>query len=185
MNPTSIAQWYDLGECSEKGPMNTIGYSDFSLWDRLNLEEEDLWSPRRGQPEDNWKLYLRRDIEDLLNTRRPPTRALQEYRLTAESVFNFGLPDLTMLNLHSGRDRSQACKVIETALRLFEPRLTAVAVSTDPPDGLANDTDDEKSLLVAQFYVDALVLVGREKRRFRFRTEVQRDRARFVINETR
>ena len=165
-------------------PIDSGDHLDFTIWDRLNLTDEEMGSPKPPkQPEENWRNCLRRDLEDLLNARRPPVGALQEFPPTSESVFNFGLPDLTTLNLENPNDRNQACKAIESVLRCFEPRLSGVTVSTESGRQGGSSSADT-SMLVGQFYVSALVLVHGEKRRFRFRTEFQRDRRWFIVNQT-
>jgi type VI secretion system protein ImpF len=90
-----------------------------------NSREEML---TRAQSVRLLKAGLRRDLEWLLNTRRipdEPEAALQEIN---RSVYVFGLPDFTSFSLASHTDQSRLLRELQTVLRLFEPRLTAVKV---------------------------------------------------------
>ncbi len=74
------------------------------------------------------KQHLRRDLENLLNTRRRcrswPAN-LDELEL---SLVNYGIPDMTGSALGSAVGRDQFREDCEKVLRLFEPRFTKVAV---------------------------------------------------------
>ena len=74
------------------------------------------------------KAALRRDLEWLLNTRRTPEAVGSEFLEVEQSVFNYGLPDLTAINWQSSRDRSRLCRILEDALTVFEPRLRGVKI---------------------------------------------------------
>jgi len=75
------------------------------------------------------KAAVRRDMEWLLNSRRialPPDLALQELN---QSVYVYGLPDLSSVSLASYAEQDLLLKSIEKALRIFEPRLINVEVT--------------------------------------------------------
>ena len=59
----------------------------------------------RAQSVRQLKASLRRDLEWLLNTRRTPEAAGDEFQELERSLFNYGLPDLTSLSWESARDR--------------------------------------------------------------------------------
>lgn len=72
---------------------------------------------------------LRRDLEWLLNTRRvaiPPDETLKEVN---KSVYIFGLPDFTSYKLATPQDQTRLLRYIQTATKVFEPRLANVRVS--------------------------------------------------------
>ena len=71
---------------------------------------------------------MRRDLEWLLNTRRTPEAADEEFPEVAKSVYNYGLPDLNALNWESSRDRNAPGAHGEEALHIFEPRLRGIQV---------------------------------------------------------
>jgi len=90
-----------------------------------------------GEPEPrNWHESVRalknavlRDIEWLLNTRRIIDPAGEELPELYQSVFNYGLPDLTSLSTDSATARKQLLRHVEACIEQFEPRLSDVRVS--------------------------------------------------------
>ncbi|CAN5817435.1 N/A [soil metagenome] len=75
---------------------------------------------------------VRRDLEWLLNTRRTSEPAPSEYPELQNSVFHFGLPDLTSLSADSLETRHRLLREVEACIRAYEPRLTSVRVSAGP-----------------------------------------------------
>jgi type VI secretion system protein ImpF len=86
--------------------------------------------PTRAQSVRQLKASLRRDLEWLLNTRRTPDAVGSEFRELEQSLYNFGLPDVTSLSWDSNRDRTRLARMIEQTLATFEPRLRHVKVVT-------------------------------------------------------
>lgn len=84
--------------------------------------------PTRAQSVRRLKSSLRRDLEWLLNTRRTPEAVGREFRELEQSLFNYGVPDLTAINRESARDRARLSRIIEQTLAAFEPRLKKVKV---------------------------------------------------------
>ena len=84
----------------------------------------------RAQSVRQLKTSLRRDLEWLLNSRRTPEAVGSEFRELEQSLFNFGLPDVTSLSWDSVRDRNRLARMIEQTLATFEPRLRKVKVET-------------------------------------------------------
>jgi len=102
-----------------------------SVLERLIDREPKLQSepaPTRAQSVRQLKSSVRRDLEWLLNTRRTPEAAGNEFLETERSVFNYGLPDLTSMNWQSARDRTRLCRILEDAVTVFEPRLRGVRI---------------------------------------------------------
>ncbi|HEY7155828.1 MAG TPA: type VI secretion system baseplate subunit TssE [Gemmataceae bacterium] len=107
-----------------------------SVLDRLLDFEPD--STREAVPSPNQLLRdlkhsVRRDLENLLNTRVrlltwPPH--LQELK---QSLLNYGLPDFTSVNLSSSKEREDFCRVIQDIIVQLEPRLLKVSVSPLSP----------------------------------------------------
>jgi type VI secretion system protein ImpF len=84
--------------------------------------------PTRAQSVRQLKASLRRDLEWLLNTRRTPTPAGSEFGELEQSLYNFGLPDVTSLSWDSSRDRLRLTRMIEQTLATFEPRISRLKV---------------------------------------------------------
>jgi len=71
---------------------------------------------------------IRRDIEDLLNTRWRPTAWPAALDELDASLVNYGIPDFTGTNLGSPTSQEEFSRVIVEAIRRFEPRLRDVTV---------------------------------------------------------
>jgi type VI secretion system protein ImpF len=102
-----------------------------SVIERLIDREPKLDSeppPTRAQSVRQLKSSLRRDLEWLLNTRRTPEAVGAEFRELERSAFNYGLPELNALNWQSSRDRQRLCRMLESAVAIFEPRLKSVRI---------------------------------------------------------
>lgn len=73
---------------------------------------------------------IRRDLEDLLNTRQTNTgpRALQH------SIYAYGLPDLSTFSAVTEEQRMAIGKVLEKTVSSFEPRLRDITVELAPSE---------------------------------------------------
>jgi len=112
-----------------------------SILDRLVQQDATRTgsSARRGvQGLRELKESIRRDLEDLLNTRWrakswPPH--LEELEV---SLVNYGIPDFTGANLGSPDNQEEFRRIIQRVIQKFEPRFKSVSVkllkSADPLD---------------------------------------------------
>jgi type VI secretion system protein ImpF len=83
-----------------------------------------------------FKQSVRRDVEWLLNTRRIPEPAPESLTELRNSLYDYGLPDITSLSADSPEVRVQLARRIEEAITLFEPRLADVKITvTDTGEG--------------------------------------------------
>jgi type VI secretion system protein ImpF len=103
-----------------------------SVLDRLT--QIDDWPSTRAQSVRFFREALKRDLEWLLNTRKPPLPGLDSWPAARDTVINFGLPDITSLGLMSAADHRSLRLAIESCLRVFEPRLTDVHVTLESSD---------------------------------------------------
>jgi len=76
---------------------------------------------------------LRRDLEWLLNTRRTPEPAETTFQELHQSLFNYGLPDVTSLSHETFGDRTRLLQMVEQTIATFEPRLTHVKITPLEP----------------------------------------------------
>lgn len=102
-----------------------------SLLDRLidlepDREQEDPKSEAQVLRE--IQIAVRRDVEDLLNTRYRCAEWPPQYNGLEDSLINYGLPDFTAAGLNVVNDHTILTASIEDAIRRFEPRLTDVRV---------------------------------------------------------
>ena len=75
------------------------------------------------------KLSVRRDLENLLNTRRrclPPPDDLTELE---RSLVHYGLPDFTGKSMATAESREEFRRVLEEVIRDWEPRFQTVSVT--------------------------------------------------------
>jgi type VI secretion system protein ImpF len=123
-----------------------------SVLDRLIDEEPENTreAPRsRNQVLRDLRQSVRRDLEDLLNTRWrcvawPPN--LDELET---SLVNYGIPDFTGSMMNSPEDREDFRNIIEQTVRRFEPRFKTVRVEM-----LKNADRTDRTM---RFRIDALM----------------------------
>jgi type VI secretion system protein ImpF len=84
------------------------------------------------------KAALVRDIDWLLNTRRIAEPAPERLAELRESVYHYGLPDITSLSADNVETRRLLLRQVEDCLKLFEPRLSAVRVYEAEGEGNAS-----------------------------------------------
>lgn len=96
-----------------------------SVLDRLSNSED--WPTTRAHSVRLLREVLRRDMEWLLNTRRPPIPGLDGPE-SKRSVLNYGLVDTSSLSLASSLDRRRLQQAVQTCIADFEPRLQRVVV---------------------------------------------------------
>lgn len=80
------------------------------------------------------KQSVRRDLEWLLNTRCHFENIDDRLEEAPKSVAFFGLPDFTGLSAKSPSEQRRLLKLIETAVRHFEPRFLEPRVFIEPMD---------------------------------------------------
>jgi type VI secretion system protein ImpF len=139
-----------------------------SLLDRLidlkpNVSEDPPAS--RSQSIRQLKASVRRDLEWLLNTHQNPDRAPETYEELSRSLYNYGLPDVTSMGLHSPRDRQRLLRLIEQTVQIFEPRLVGVHVRALENPGLGP--------AVLRFQIEALLEMDPAPERILFDTVLQ------------
>jgi len=72
---------------------------------------------------------VRRDLENLLNTRYYLFSPPEQYAELEKSLLNYGLPDLATVNILDARKRDEFTEKLEKTLIEFEPRFKSVKVS--------------------------------------------------------
>src|SRR5262249_47535613 len=81
------------------------------------------------------KTAIRRDLENLLNTRRTTDFIPDSSVQTPRSMYTYGVPDITEIGQNFLYEKARLLAEIERAVRLFEPRLEGVKVSIAPSGG--------------------------------------------------
>ena len=108
-----------------------------SVLDRLLDDEPGRdWEPARDRAQRlaDLKASVRRDVEDLLNTRRRLAEVPPGLREAADSLLTYGLPDVSGAGPATGADRAAFARRLEHILGVNDARLTRVAVEVVPTD---------------------------------------------------
>jgi len=85
-------------------------------------------SRNRSQLLRDLKQAVRRDLENLLNTRIRCVPYRYEFKELKQSLVNYGIPDLTGLSLGGPKEREEFRRTIQAVIRQFEPRLKKLEV---------------------------------------------------------
>jgi len=146
-----------------------------SILDRLTDLEPDSQREARSSNWENMrelKVSLCRDLAFLLNTRRAEDDIDPSYEDACNSLLTFGVADFTSYNLKNGIEQERVRRSIERAIRLFEPRLTRVTVTTEPPDALRP---------VLRFQIAALLRIQPAAEPVVFDARLHRDSRRIAV----
>jgi len=106
-----------------------------SLLDRLS--DTDQWPDTRASSIAMYRDSLKRDLEWLLNTRKPVMPVLERYPMARDSVLNFGLPDLHSFDGSAGHEQNALIAALERCIRTFEPRISEPRVILTRSDSLS------------------------------------------------
>ena len=123
-----------------------------SIFDRLidhqphNQTEID---PGRDHKLNELRQSVRRDLENLLNTRYRVVAPSDEYHEIEHSILNYGLPDLATVNISDVEKRKAFTHRLETILKTFEPRFKDVKISY-----IENKDQKDRTL---RFRIDAML----------------------------
>jgi type VI secretion system protein ImpF len=97
-----------------------------SLLDRLIDPESGGTAWQQGYSVLQMIEAVRRDLEDLLNTRQTSVGIDQRYKDTIDSIVAYGLPDFVSVDATATGTKERIGTMIETMIRRFEPRLRDV-----------------------------------------------------------
>ena len=147
-----------------------------SILDRLTDLEPEI---RKEAPLTPWeamrqyKASLCRDLTALLNIRRAEEDFDRSYQESTNSLLTFGLTDFTSFNLKNGMDQERVRRSIERVIRQFEPRLTQITVTVEPPDPVKP---------VLRFQIVALLRMDPGGEAVLFDASLHRDSRRFTVS---
>jgi type VI secretion system protein ImpF len=150
-----------------------------SMLDRL-LDDDPQASAeppaREAQVIRDLQRSLRRDLEDLLNSRRPLDKLPEGLAELPGSLANYGLPDLQSLEVREVHDVQRLCRIIEDCIRRFEPRLHNVVV------GPVTDADEDRTMSRRlRFAIDAILVADPYREPVHFRSDVDSGSGAIVV----
>jgi type VI secretion system protein ImpF len=146
-----------------------------SILDRLiDLDPEVAKEPVQFRLQDlrQVKASVVRDLEHLLNTRRPFDDPPEAFRNLRDSLFMYGLSDFTGHNPKASSVRQQLRLQIERTISRFEPRLRNVVVR------LEADAETERTL---RFRISAVLIVEPLSEPVTFDTVLDMNRVQFKV----
>jgi type VI secretion system protein ImpF len=146
-----------------------------SILDRLlDLEPDVSREPVQLRLQDvrQVKAAVIRDLENLLNTKRPYGDPPDGFRNLRDSLFVYGLRDFTALNPKATAVRQQLRLEIERTVSRFEPRLRSVVVH------LEAEGENERAL---RFRISAMLVVEPLSEPVTFDTVLDVNRAQFKV----
>jgi type VI secretion system protein ImpF len=79
---------------------------------------------------------VKRDLEWLLNTRQVVDDRLPFYPEVSRSVYAYGLPDITSINVGAIHDQNELLRRMEKCIESFDKRLTRTEIALEPMVGL-------------------------------------------------
>ena len=119
-----------------------------------------------------YKDSVKRDLEWLFNTRQTHDSRIEDYTELPSSVYAYGLPDITSVNVGSVNDQRKLADLMKRCLRLFERRLTDVAIDFQPIIG------GGRSL---QFTISGILLMDPAPEEVRIDTVLDATSARYEV----
>ena len=151
-----------------------------SLLDRLLSDEPDVkreLSKPRHQVLRELKESVRRDLENLLNTRWRCVSWPPDLDQLEQSLVNYGIPDFTGANLGASGNREEFRRIIEKVIRTYEPRFKTVRVHL-----LDNAEPLDRTL---RFRIEALLHVEPAPEPVTFDSTLEPATANFKVKGTR
>ena len=92
---------------------------------------------------------VRRDVENLLNTRYRLIAPDDEYRQLENSILNYGLPDLATVNIIDQDCKNAFISDLKNIIKRFEPRFKSISIRH-----LDNQNKDDHTL---RFRIDGVL----------------------------
>lgn len=141
-----------------------------SLLDRLT----DLPSSG-GQKISELRKSVRRDLENLLNTRWRANSVDDEAPALEPSLVNYGIPDFSGGNLQGAQEPERVRRAVERAIEMFEPRLRNLHVRL-----VKNESPTDRTL---RFQIEAVLFVEPWKERVRFNTLMESGSGKVTVQQ--
>lgn len=148
-----------------------------SILDRLLDFEPDMSrepAASRARSLRELKQSVKRDLEWLLNTRSHSGETHSQLEEVGRSMAVYGLNDFTGMGVKSPGEQKMLVQSLESAIRLFEPRLMNLRVSLEPIDEIKR---------VLHFRIEARLKVDPVPEPITFDTVLQMGSGQFEIIE--
>lgn len=117
--------------------------------------------------------FVRRDIQDLLNTRYRCVAWPPELDELSDSLINYGIPDFTAASLNASQDVDILIQAIRRAIALFEPRLTELKIVQ-----IDNQYHVDRTF---RFRIEAMLMIEEKKHRVQFDSSMESTTGQFDV----
>ena len=124
-----------------------------SLLDRL-VDPDSGGGASGGYTQAEMVDAVRRDLEDLLNTRQWNQEALAAYPELTTSTAAYGLPDFASFDAEASMRKPMMARILENLIMTFEPRLIEVRAVPVEPDGYAKDPHRVQFQIEGRLHLD-------------------------------
>lgn len=148
------------------------------LLDRLILDDGRTALRGRTASLRDVRDSVRRDLENLLNTRWRCTSWPPDLSELNRSLVNYGIPDFTGATFHDPVSQREFARILQRAIEHFEPRLKTVTVGS--PSGRYDPQDR-----TLRFRIDATLRMGGSSEQVSFETALDPSNARFRVATSR
>lgn len=98
-----------------------------------------------------YKDSVKRDLEWLFNTRHTFDERIDRYPQLSTSVYAYGLPDISSMNVASTKDQASLLRIMENSLATFDHRLKEIQIEFE-----SSAAGGHRSL---QFKINGIVLM--------------------------
>ncbi len=129
-------------------------------------------------PDDTQKLRIvqaavRRDLQNLLNTRFRCVAWPPELGELDDSLINYGIPDFTASSLNAAADSDILIKAVRRAITVFEPRLAELHI-----DRMSNEDYVDRTF---RFRIEAMLLIEDKRHRVQFDSALESTTGQFEV----
>jgi type VI secretion system protein ImpF len=106
-----------------------------SVLDRLIDPASAGTEAQRGYTLNQMMEAVRKDLEELLNTRQTLDDAARSRERVRNSILGYGLPDFTSVPVTTPQQRQEIAQALEATVVRYEPRLRDIRVVPLDPEG--------------------------------------------------
>lgn len=158
---------------------DTVFSVQVSLLDRLIDDEPELTTEYPWDEVQKLRIIrqgIKRDLQDLLNTRFRCVAYPPDLESLDDSLLNYGLPDFTAAGLNLAYDPDLLLSAIRRVIKVFEPRLTDVVV-----EGVDDTFHIDRTF---RFRIEAVLLIGHQRHSLRLHSSIESRTGQFSVGES-
>ncbi len=148
-----------------------------SVYDRLIDLDGDSSAPKsRSQILFELKQSVRRDLQNLLNTRWKCVHWPPGYEELELSLVNYGIPDFTGVNMGGYEEQTRLIQIVERAVGFFEPRFQRFSI-----EQVSSRVDYDRTL---RFKIEGLLRAEPSPEPVSYDTQLNVNSAEFEVKQS-